>query len=45
MTYVSFSDGDRVDELENHKPTLLEQLKKGLSDLMAYLSPAENTME
>lgn len=39
VTYVSFSDGDRVDELENHNPTLLEQLKKGLSDLMAYLSP------
>lgn len=45
VTYVSFSDGDRVDELENHNPTLLEQLKKGLSDLMAYLSPEKNTME
>ena len=45
VTYVSFSDGDRVDELENHNPTLLEKLKKGLSDLMAYLSPEKNTME
>ena len=45
VTYVSFSDGDRVDELENRNPTLLEQLKKGLSDLMAYLSPEKNTME
>ena len=45
MTYVSFSDGDRGAELENHNPSLLEQLKKGLSDLMAYLSPEKNTME
>ena len=45
VTYVSFSDGDSVDEVENLNPSLLDQLKAAVSSLMEYINPAENTME
>ena len=45
VTYVSFSDGDSVDEVENLNPSLLDQLKAAVSSLMEYINPSENTME
>jgi len=45
VTYVSFSDGDSVDEVENLNPSLLDQLKSAVSSLMEYINPSENTME
>ena len=45
VTYVSFSDGDSVDEVENLNPSLLDQLKSAVSSLMEYINPSENTLE
>lgn len=45
VTYVSFSDGDSVDEVEDYNTSLLDQLKAAFSTLMEYLNPSENTME